>query len=146
MTKKPKFGAVLVVLFLLGAGVVAARNLYSRTLLRTGDPVAISAQLGPQIDRALREAMAPHQLESQNISTKIVPLLSVENRAPIGLVQVSGSKDAVDKTKAVVQIGTRVPPLSASQARVLVPIDSADATHFKRVSGVGVCALIDIKL
>lgn len=80
-----------------------------------------------------------------NYATKVVPVLSLGNGGYIGAAQVIGTQYAVNKTQAVVQIEG---DFSGSQFRVkaLVPINSKNAVNFSRVSGVGVSAMIDVRI
>ncbi|WP_378954622.1 hypothetical protein [Pelosinus sp. sgz500959] len=78
-------------------------------------------------------------------ATKVVPILSFGNGGYVGAAQVMGPQDLVDKTEAVIQIESN---FSGNQFRVkaLVPIDSKNPTNFSRINGVGVSAIIDIKI
>ncbi|MDU4960864.1 MAG: hypothetical protein E6X17_09435 [Sporomusaceae bacterium] len=78
-------------------------------------------------------------------ATKVVPILSFGSGGYVGAAQVMGSQELVNKTKAVIQIEG---DFSGNRFRVkaLVPIDSANPTNFSRVQGVGVSAIIDIKI
>ena len=77
--------------------------------------------------------------------TKVVPIVSIGSGTRIRAAQVGGvTKAAVDRTKAVGQLeGT----FSRVRAKALIPIDSENPLkQFKRVQGVGVTAIIDVKL
>ncbi|WP_029165964.1 hypothetical protein [Aminiphilus circumscriptus] len=77
-------------------------------------------------------------------STKVVPIVSVGSGTRIGAAQVSGPKNTVDKTKAVAQIETS---FQGVRIKILVPIDALNPLdRFRRVQGVGVSAIIDLKL
>ncbi|WP_346353566.1 hypothetical protein [Azotosporobacter soli] len=78
-------------------------------------------------------------------ATKVVPVLSFGNGGYVGAAQVMGSQDLVDRTQAVVQIEG---DFSGSTFRVkaLVPIDSKNPVNFSRVNGVGVSAIIDVRI
>ena len=82
---------------------------------------------------------------SNDYATKVVPILSFGNGGYIGAAQVIGTQELVDKTEAVIQIEG---DFGGNQFRVkaLVPIDTKNATNFSRVNGVGVSAIIDIKI
>jgi hypothetical protein len=77
--------------------------------------------------------------------TKVVPIVSIGNGAHIGAAQVGGTvKSAVDKTMAVAQLEGDFQKI---RARALIPIDSENPIkQFRRVQGVGVTAIIDVKL
>ena len=78
-------------------------------------------------------------------ATKVVPILSFGGGGYIGAAQVIGSQDLINQTQAVVQIEGN---FNGSQFRVkaLVPIDSKNPVNFSRVQGVGVSAVIDIRI
>ena len=78
-------------------------------------------------------------------ATKVVPILSFGNGGYIGAAQVIGSQELVNKTQAVVQIEG---DFAGNQFRVkaLVPIDSKNPVNFSRVNGVGVSAIIDVRI
>lgn len=78
-------------------------------------------------------------------ATKVVPIISVGNKGYIGAAQVTGTQNLVDKTKAVLQIEGNFNG-STFRAKALVPIDSTNPTNFSRVQGVGVSAIIDIRI
>ncbi len=77
--------------------------------------------------------------------TKVVPIVSMGTGAHIGGAQVGGnSKSAVERTKAVAQLETKY---KGVRAKILVPIDSVNPLkQFKRVQGIGVTAIIDVKI
>ncbi|WP_425058982.1 hypothetical protein SCACP_36330 [Sporomusa carbonis] len=78
-------------------------------------------------------------------ATKVVPILSVGNHGYIGAAQVTGSQDLVDKTQAVIQIEGNFHG-NDFRVKALVPIDSTNPINFSRVQGVGVSAIIDVKI
>lgn len=78
-------------------------------------------------------------------ATKVVPIISIGNGTYVGAAQVSGPQEAVDKTKAVLQIGGNFND-DRFQVKALVPIDKKSITGFSRVQGVGVSAQIDVKI
>ena len=76
--------------------------------------------------------------------TKVVPIISVGKGGFVGAAQVSGPAHLVEKVKAVAQLeGT----MSSFRIKALVPVESKDVVKdLKRISGVGVSAIIDVKL
>lgn len=125
---------------LVGSGMAFAQL---DKVIKAGGAIAVANQFGGQINSALNKVTGQKKLASAGISTKVVPVLSLGKRKAVGVVQVSGSKEAVEKTKAVAQLETRL-PLKAN-ARVLIPIDTRSYVNPKRVAGVGVSAVVDIK-
>lgn len=78
-------------------------------------------------------------------ATKVVPILSFGSKGYIGAAQITGSQELVDRTKAVLQIEGNFNG-NSFRVKALVPIDSTNPTNFSRVQGVGVSAIIDIKI
>lgn len=78
--------------------------------------------------------------------TKVVPIVSFGSGTRIGAAQVAGPRgDAVERTKAVAQLETRFQ--DRLRVKILVPIDSENPLQrFNRVQGVGVSAIIDVRL
>ena len=77
--------------------------------------------------------------------TKVVPIVSFGSGTHIGAAQVGGqSKSAVENTQAVAQLEV---DFKGVRVKVLVPIDSINPVErFRRVQGVGVTAIIDVKI
>ena len=78
--------------------------------------------------------------------TKVDPLDSIGSGTHIGAAQVAGPRgDAITSTKAVAQIEATF--MDRLRVKILVPIDSENPVQrFRRVQGVGVSAIIDVKL
>ena len=115
-------------------------------ILKIGGTALIVRQFGSTINKVLNNVTGQNKLEDQGIVTKVVPVLSAGSRGAIGIVQVAGPRDQVDKVRAVAQLQTQVKALSTLQARILIPIDADNLKNINRVSGVGVSAIVDIKL
>ena len=77
--------------------------------------------------------------------TKVVPIVTIGSGTRVGAAQVGGTTQAaVDKTKAVAQLEGN---FNRIRATALIPIDSENPIkQFRRVQGVGVTAIIDVKL
>ncbi|MCD8392236.1 MAG: hypothetical protein LUB57_03285, partial [Cloacibacillus porcorum] len=77
--------------------------------------------------------------------TKVVPIVWIGDGTRIGAAQVGATtKDAIDNTKAVAQIEGE---FSSIRATALIPIDSLNPIQrFRRVKGVGVTAIINVRL
>lgn len=80
-----------------------------------------------------------------NEATKVVPIVSFGTGAYIGAAQVAGPKSKVDEVKAVAQIETEYQ--KEIRIKILVPVNTTNpVAGVKRVTGVGVSAVIDIKV
>lgn len=77
--------------------------------------------------------------------TKVVPIVSFGSGTHIGAAQVGGhSRTAVNNTQAVAQLEV---DFKGVRAKIHVPIDSLNPVErFRRVQGVGVTAIIDVKI
>lgn len=102
--------------------------------------VALADQLDDFINTITLNKGVPTHAE-----TKVVPVLSLGSGTRVGAAQVTGPKDLVDKTKIVVQIETKFSQKNLD-VEIFVPSDSMNPLEFNRVEGVGVSALIDLKL
>lgn len=80
-------------------------------------------------------------------ATKVVPIVTIGNGSYVGAVQVSGPQSALDQVKAVAQLETSIMG-DKFRIKALVPIntDSPKGLSIKRVKGVGVSAIIDIRI
>ena len=104
-------------------------------------------QFGPQLNSFINTLMAQHNA-TPDFATKVVPILTVGvlgNSGYIGAAQVMGPQNLVDKVQAVVQVESS---FNGNMFRVkgLIPIDSKIPVNFSRVSGVGVSAMIDVRI
>ncbi len=77
-------------------------------------------------------------------ATKVVPILSFGKGGHIGAAQVMGPEDLVAQTQSVIQIEGDFG--SNFRVKALVPIDSKNPVNFTRVNGVGISAVIDVKI
>jgi len=80
-----------------------------------------------------------------NLSTKVVPVVSVGEKAYVGGAQVSGPASLVDDVKVVWQYEDNFAN-NRFRLKVLVPSDSLNPLKIRRVSKVGISALIDVAL
>jgi hypothetical protein len=127
-------------------GIVAGAQLGS---IVKGGAVALAVdKFGPDINKAVNTLMGQKGV-TQTAATKVVPILSLGDSGYIGAVQVSGPKALVDKVQGVAQLEGRfkLPVVDGIRLRGMVPV-STKTPHksIERVEGVGVSAIIDIKL
>jgi hypothetical protein len=105
---------------------------------------ALVKAIGPQLNNFINTLTFNKGVKFDGY-TKVVPIVSIGTGTRIGAAQVGGvNKAAVDKVKAVGQLEGE---FSSIRANVMIPIDSENPLkQFKRVQGVGVTAIIDVKL
>ena len=78
--------------------------------------------------------------------TKVVPIISVGQGGYVGAAQVSGPEHLVNKVKAVAQLEASMSG-KTFRIKALIPVESKDVVKdLKRVGGVGVSAIIDVRL
>lgn len=118
---------------------------YSRTV-KAGDvlkagvvAVAINAAADP-LNRAINTISF-----NSGVSTKVVPIATIGDKAYIGGVQVSGSGSAVRAVKVVYQYED-IFDGGKFRVKAFVPSDSTNPLRIKRVAGVGITALIDTSI
>lgn len=113
----------------------------------TGDALKAAAigvavtKFGPQLDSFLDSTFKAQHATPEGV-TKVVPYLSVGEKAYIGLMQVAGPAARVAKVKAVWQYEDLF-DRGRVRLRVLVPSDTLNPLKIKRVKGVGCVAVID---
>ena len=99
---------------------------------------------GDSVNSAINSLMMKEGVGT-NYATKVVPIVSIGDSGYIGAAQVIGDANQVAKVKAVgqLEIGWND---RLFRIKGLVPMDSMDPTAFSRVQGVGVSAVIDVRI
>ena len=77
-------------------------------------------------------------------ATKVVPIVSIGNGSRVGAAQVTGPTAEVDQVKAVAQVEGSFNNIA--RVKGLVPVNSANPVGASRIQGVGVSAIIDLKI
>lgn len=114
-------------------------------IFKVGGIAVIVEKFGPQINDAVNKLTA-NQNAGTTEATKVVPILSLGSGGYLGAAQVIGTKANVDKTKAVVQVEDNVLFGRSLRVKALVPVGSKTTSNIKRIYGVGVSAIIDVKI
>ncbi len=113
-------------------------------VLKAGGIAVVVDRLGKDIDRFVNNLT--NTKPDKNFATKVVPIVSVGKGAYVGAAQVMGKPELVQKVQAVAQVegdfmGREV------RVRGLIPISTKNpGRNLDRVEGVGVSAIIDIRL
>ena len=100
---------------------------------------------GKDINSAINHLLNQNGKDTK-AATKVVPIISILDGTGVGAVQVTGDKAKVDKVKACLQIESNKTFGSPVRIRCLVPVDKKAVSNVSRIEGVGVSAMIDIKL
>ncbi len=114
-------------------------------IVKVGGVALVVDKFGGQINKFINGLTLNKNLGSTE-ATKVVPILSLGGGGYIGAVQVIGAQANVDKCKAVVQIEGNAVFGKNIRAKVLVPVGSKSTSNIKRIYGVGVSAIIDIRI
>ena len=126
-----------------------AQAIQLRDILKGGAVLILVDQFGGQIDRFVN-TLTGNRIRNAAEATKVVPILTIGKGTYAGAVQVTGPSDLVGRVRAVAQAEgeTRIGS-ERVRARALIPVSSRSVTSLSsisRVKGVGVSALIDLKL
>ena len=145
MTRIRMLWAVSLIAALLGITTVLAHAQLGQIL--KGGAIALAVDhFGPQINEGINHLTGDKDLYERDMATKVVPILSIGGGGYLGAVQVAGPLARVEKVKAVAQLEGKVNLIGGVRLRALVPISARSVSSIQRVPGVGVSALVDIKL
>jgi hypothetical protein len=131
------------------AGVLALSAIGAtqiRQLIKLVGVGAAVSQFGPEINRGINK-LTSHK-DTFDMTTKVVPIISggINSRNAVGAAQVMGPKDKVDTVKAVAQIDQDLFGREV-KIRAMIPISSNQIVqNIRRVEGVGVSGIVDLKL
>lgn len=134
----------LVVVMLASTAAMTQAGLLG-DVFKVGAVGLVVDKFGPQINSALNKVTANKNLSTDE-ATNVVPIISLGGGGYIGAVQIIGAKQNVEKCKAVVQIEVNEVLEKNIRAKVLVPVGSKTTSNIKRIYGVGVSAMIDIRI
>lgn len=147
--KLRRLAVCAVATLMLGTGIasqVSAFNLGSFLggVVKVGGIGFLVDKYGDSVNSAINSLMMKEGAGT-NYATKVVPIVSIGDSGYIGAAQVIGDANQVAKVKAVgqLEIGWND---RLFRIKGLVPMDSMDPTAFSRVQGVGVSAVIDVRI
>ena len=148
MKKLKKFVSLLLVIAALFTVAPTAKafdlgDVVKKVAIGAAGGYAVNA-LAPQLNQFINTITLQNGVKYRGY-TKVVPILSIGDGAKIGAAQVGATTQAaLDATKAIAQLEGN---FNAIRATALVPVNSTSISKgFKRVAGVGVTAIIDVKL
>jgi hypothetical protein len=128
-----------------GLVVVAVADPF-RDLIKIVGVAAAVNQFSPQLNSAINK-LDGHK-DSAVMMTKVVPIISggLNSRKAIGAAQVMGPRSQVEKVKAVAQLDQDMFGKEV-KIRAMIPIETKDiVSDIKRVEGVGISGIVDLKL
>ena len=134
---------------LLGTGAMMNVSAFSLGsvlggVVKVGGIGFLVSKYGESINSAINSVMMKEGAGT-NYATKVVPIVSIGNNGYIGAAQVIGDADQVEKVKAVGQLEVSWND-KLFRIKGLIPMDSTNPSSFSRVQGVGVSAVIDVRV
>lgn len=132
----------------IGQGLPAARAQGIGDILFGGGVLILVDKFAPQINRFVGTVTGNRDDGVREV-TKIVPILSVGKGGYVGAVQVSGPRNQVDQVRAVAQVEGSTKIGREVRVRGLIPIGNREPRSLEslsRIKGVGVSALVDVRL
>lgn len=147
MNKKSFVIGILLGALLMSFALPVAQAIDFGSVLKVGGIGLLVDTFASQLNSFINTLMMQHHATTE-FATKVVPILTVGvlgNSGYIGAAQVMGPQALVDKVQAVVEVEAG---FNGNMFRVkgLIPIDSKIPVKFTRVSGVGVSAVIDVRI
>jgi hypothetical protein len=131
------------------AGVLALSAIGATQIKQIIKLVGVGAavsQFGPEINKGINK-LTSHK-DTYDMTTKVVPIISggINSRNAVGAAQVMGPRDKVETVKAVAQLDQDLLGREV-KIRAMIPISSNQIVqNIKRVEGVGVSGIVDLKL
>lgn len=111
-------------------------------VVKVGGVVWVVSEYGEEINKFINTLLDNNDAKT-DASTKVVVIISPRGRY-IGAAQVAGPRAAVEKVRAVVQLEERF--MAGIRVKAMVPIENEKATNLRRVQGVAVSAVIDVRI
>lgn len=142
--KKKVIVALLIFCLTSVAAVPVTQAFGFGDIFKVGGIAIIVDKFSGPLNNFINTLTAKHGADTQ-YATKVVPIITVGSGGYIGAAQVIGTEDLLNQVEAVIQLEGN---FNGSQFRVkaLIPIDSKNPLNFSRVQGVGVSAIIDVRI
>ncbi len=134
---------------MLGAGAMTSVSAFSLGsvlggVVKVGGIGYLVDRYSEQLNSAINSIMMKEGAGT-SYATKVVPIVSIGNSGYIGAAQVIGDADQVAKVEAVGQLEISWND-KLFRIKGLIPMDSKNPLSFSRVQGVGVSAVIDVRV
>jgi hypothetical protein len=136
------FSCIFSVLFFVQLSPFNFRDFLEKGLKKAGKAVAVAAiirKMAPELNNLINGLLLNNGAAVKQ-TTKVVPLFSFGDRTAVGGAQVSGAEDQLAKVRAVFQIDG---DFQRGKFRVKAFVPTTSSTKLRRVTGVGVSALLD---
>ena len=141
--KKHIIAGLLVFCLLSAAAVPVSQAIGLGDILKVGGIAILVDKFSGPLNSFINTITAKHGAGS-DYATKVVPILSFGSGSHVGAAQVTGAQNLVDQTQAVIQVEADFN--SQFRVKALIPINSKNPVNFSRVQGVGVSAMIDVRI
>lgn len=134
---------------MIGAGALGSASAFDLGsvlggVVKVGGIGYLVDRYSDQLNSAINSVMMKEGAGT-NYATKVVPIVSIGNSGYIGAAQVIGDADQVEKVEAVGQLEISWND-KLFRIKGLIPMDSKNPLSFSRVQGVGVSAVIDVRV
>lgn len=134
---------------MIGAGAISSVSAFDLGsvlggVVKVGGIGYLVDKYSEQLNSAINSIMMKEGAGT-NYATKVVPIVSIGNSGYIGAAQVIGDADQVEKVEAVGQLEISWND-KLFRIKGLIPMDSKNPLSFSRVQGVGVSAVIDVRV
>lgn len=134
---------------MIGAGAISSVSAFDLGsvlggVVKVGGIGYLVDRYSEQLNSAINSIMMKEGAGT-NYATKVVPIVSIGNSGYIGAAQVIGDADQVEKVEAVGQLEISWND-KLFRIKGLIPMDSKNPLGFSRVQGVGVSAVIDVRV
>lgn len=129
-----------------GLAVASIGATQVRELIKILGVGAVVQKFGNDMNKGINNLSGHH--DSATVTTKVVPIISggIGGRNAVGAAQVMGPKALVDKVNAVAQLDQDIFGREV-KIRAMIPITSKQILKdLKRVEGVGISGIVDLKL
>ena len=148
MDRKKAIAAVLTAA-MLSAGIFNSASAFNLgTILggavKIGGIGVVVDKYSSELNNVINSLMRKNGADT-TYATKVVPIISLGNSGYIGAAQVIGDADQVEQVQAVAQVEVSWNN-QLFRIKGLIPINSKNPTSFSRVQGVGVSAVIDVRI
>jgi hypothetical protein len=135
-----------IVLVCLSLALVLATSATAQLgkVLEGGGIAFVVSRFGSDINKFIN-GLTKTPNETSTYATKVVPIISAGNGTEVGAAQVMGPPEAIRSVQAVAQVEGNF-RAARVRVRALVPVAARKFTDIKRVPGVGISGLIDLRL
>jgi hypothetical protein len=145
MQSKTRIVAVLLTIALMVSVLTTTWALEIGGILKGAGIVILVDKFSDQLNKFINQLTANKGVGVED-RTKVVPIISLGEGGYVGAAQVSGPAHLVEKVKAVAQLEGNFSG-KTFRVKALIPVESKDIVKdIKRVSGVGISAIIDVRL